>query len=206
LAHTIKQAEAAEVVDRAIVSTDDEEFAEIAREWGGDVPFKRPSELATDTATADESVRHAVRELRNRGESYDVVCMLLVTTPFREPDDIDAAIKKLIAEGAQSIVSTVSFDHPPMYAVDADEEGYLYPYFGDKYLWGITRSQEYPDLRRPNGVIFAATVDALEEHENFYTDQTLEYEMPQSRSLDVDEPHDLEIARAIVQYQGGETV
>jgi len=201
LAHTIEHAAEATTVDRAVVSTDDEGFADIAREWGGDVPFERPAELATDTATADEAVRHVVSELRDRGETYDIVCMLLVTTPLRNPSDIDAAVQKLIESDAKSVVSTVAFDHPPMYAVDTHEDGYLYPYFGEEYLWGKTRSQEYPDLHRPNGVVFAATVAALEGQESFYTDRTVEYEMPQKRSIDIDETHDLDIAEAILEAE-----
>jgi CMP-N-acetylneuraminic acid synthetase len=204
LAHTIEQAHDAAVIDRTVVSTEDEQFRDIAREWGGEAPFLRPEELATDEATADQVVRHVLAELREQNERYEYVCMLLVTTPFREPADIDQAIRTLVDSDAESIVSTTPFDHPPMYAVDTDDDGYLFPYFGEEYLWKQTRSQEFPDLRQPNGAIFAATTDAFTRHESFYTNRTLEYEMPPSRSLDIDEEFDLTVARALTQYDGGE--
>jgi len=203
IAHAIEQAEAADNVDRVIVSTEDDEIGRVAEEWGGEVPFKRPPDLATDEATADEAVLHALEYLRETGETFDIVCMLLVTTPFRTPEDIDDAIGTLAASGAQSIVTTVAFDHPPMYAISTNDDGFLYPYFGDEYLWEITRSQEYPDLRRPNGAVFAATVDAFKKFKSFYTDKTLESEMPPSRSLDIDEPFDLRVARALINLDEG---
>lgn len=203
LAHTIEHTSESSVVDRTVVSTDDESFAETAREWGGEVPFLRPPGLATDEATADQAVAHVVDRLESEGDTFDVVCMLLVTTPFRDPSDIDRAVRTLLDSGAQSVVSTTEFDHPPMYAVGTDDDDLLYPYFGSEYLWEKTRSQEYPDLRRPNGVVFAATVDAFDTHESFYTDRTVEYEMPPSRSLDIDEKFDLRVARALKSYEGG---
>jgi len=127
--------------------------------------------------------------------------MLFATTPFREPADIDNAVCELQTSEAQSVVGVTDFDHPPFYAVTRDEDGYLSPYFDEYNIWDKTRSQEFPAVHCPNGAIFVATVDALFTHKNFYTDRTKGYYMPPDRSLDIDEPFDLRLARALVEYK-----
>jgi len=199
LAYSIEQAASADRVDRAVVSTEDEEIRRIAAEHGADVPFERPAELATDEATTNDVVGHAIEWFRERDDEFDIVCSIPVTTPFREPRDINRAIRTLQETDAQSVVGVTEFDPPPFWAVTADEDGVLRPYFNDEYMWSTTRTQEVPSLFRPNGAVFAATVSAFLEHESFYTDRTRGWEMPRARSLDIDEPFDLEIARALMQ-------
>lgn len=201
LAYAIEHAMAAERIDRGIVSTDDDEISRVARDHGGDVPFERPPELATDTATTDEVVLHALEWLSDRGETYDVVCSIPVTTPFREPGDVDGAIGHLLDVGAQSVVGVTEFDPPPFWAVESGDDGFLRPHFGGEYMWSKTRTQEVPALMRPNGAVFAATVEAFREQEGFYTDLTAGYEMPPERSIDVDEPFDMKVARALMEYE-----
>jgi N-acylneuraminate cytidylyltransferase len=201
VAHTIQHSKTAEEVDKTVVSTEDEKIQSVAMEYGSYDPIDRPAELATDTATADEAVRHALRELETDGETFEIVCMLLPTTPFRRSRDIDNPIRQLKESDAESIVGVTEFEHPPFYAVETDEDGYLQPYFGDQYLWSVTRSQEMPSLQQPCGVIFAARTKALFEYDNFYTDRTLGYKIPPERALDIDEAFDLKIARALRQYE-----
>lgn len=201
VAHAIDHGEDAVEVDKTVVSTDDDEVKTIAREYGSEFVIDRPDEFATDTATADEAVRHALETLAQAGRTFDIVCMLLPTTPFRSPKDIDGAVRKLQKSDGKSIVGVTDFDHPPFYAVEENDEGYLRPYFGDEYLWSVTRSQEMPSLQQPNGVIFASTTEALFEHDNFYSDRTLGYEIPPARSIDIDEAFDLTVARALMEYE-----
>jgi CMP-N-acetylneuraminic acid synthetase len=197
LAYAIEQARSARRVDRAIVSTEDAEIREVAREHDGDVPFDRPDRLATDTATTNQVVLHALDWFDERGETFDVVCSLPVTAPFREPEDIDGAIERLLDSGASSVVGVTEFDPPPFWALRTDNRGFLRPYFDEVSLWGRTRSQEVPALKRPNGAVFAAEVNPFRECESFYTNRTIGYEMPRGRSIDIDEPIDLRIARSL---------
>lgn len=195
IAYTIEQAAEADCLDRTIVSTEDEEIRATAEEYGGDVPFERPAELATDDATASDVVEHALEWFAARDERYDEVCLLMPTTPFRESDDIDGAVRKLRQSDASSVVSVTEFGTPPNWAVTTEDDE-LRPYF-DENPWEKTRSQEFPTLYHPNGAIFLARVSVFVERGEFYTDETVGYEMPRRRSLDVDEPYDLEMARAL---------
>lgn len=200
IAYAIEQADAASAVDRSVVSTEDEEIKSIAREYGGTVPFDRPDHLATDTATSDKVVAHAVRWFEEHGETFETVCLVSVPVPFRKPEDITRSVQRLDETAADSVVSVTECDPPPVWAVETDGE-YIKPHFGDEYLWEKTRTQEMPTLHYPNGAVFAARIPAFLETETFYTDRTVSYEMPRSRSLDIDEPHDLEIARALMEWQ-----
>jgi CMP-N-acetylneuraminic acid synthetase len=202
VAHALDHGTAASAVDQTVLSTDDDEIASVATEYERVTTIDRPAELADDTATADQAVRHAVRTLEDEGSHFDIVCMLLPTTPFRRSEDVEEAVRMLRSSRAQSVVGVTEFDHPPFYAVETDEDGFLAPYFGGEYLWSITRSQEFPELELPNGAIFVTETPALFEHENFYTDRTTGYSMPPDRSLDIDEEYDLKLARALLQYEG----
>jgi N-acylneuraminate cytidylyltransferase len=202
IAHTIDQTRAAERIDRAIVSTDDSEIGRVAREHGGDVPFDRPAELATDTAPTSDVITHALDWLADRGETFDVVCLVQVTSPLRTAEDIDATVSKLVESDAESSISISKYMTPPQWAVTENTDGYLSEYFEPNHLWAedIVRSQDTPELSHPNGAVFAATVEAWREYESFYTPRTVGYEMPPERSFDVDEPWELELVRALMSH------
>ena len=199
LAHAIAHAEAAVRVDRVVVSTDDEEIGRVAREHGGDVPFERPAELATDTAPVAGTITHALDRAEASDGPYDVVCVLQATCPLRTPADVDGALARLAESDAMSVVSVSEYVTPPQWAVTTDEEGYLAAAFDAGELWTDEpkRSQDVPELRHPNGAVFATTVDAWRTCESFYTPRTVGYEMPPERSFDVDEPWELELVRAL---------
>jgi CMP-N-acetylneuraminic acid synthetase len=199
LAHAIDHADAAEQIDTAIVSTEDEEIRRIAKEAGGSVPFERPAGLATDDATTDEVVAHAIEWYEKRGEQFDVVCAVPVTTPLRTPTDIDAIIETLEETDAKSAMGITEYDSPPFSAVDIEADGIIEPYFEETNLWKETQDQNVPTLYHPNGAAYVATVAAFKQHRSFYTPDTVGHEMPPERSLDIDIPFDLEVARAIME-------
>lgn len=199
IAHAISQTADAERIDRTIVSTDDEEIASVAREYGGDVPFLRPGELATDTAPTAGVIAHALDWLAEQGDVYGTVCLIQTTTPLRTPDDIDGALSRLAESGAASVISISEYVTAPHWALDSDEDGFLSEYFDQDVLWTDTpnRTQDLPSLKHPNGAVFAAPVETWREHESFYTERTVGYEMSRIRSFDVDEPWELELVRSI---------
>lgn len=199
LGHAIQQGSAAEHIDELVVSTDDPEMQNVAREYGGSVPFDRPTELARDETSLDEVAAHAVDWFAERGELFDVVCVIPTTTPFREPSDIDGAIERLLETDAKSVVAVSDFDAPPFWAVEAEDDR-IKPYF-DTNPWEKTQTQGFPTLLHPNGALFGAITSALENEGGFYTDETTYYEMPRQRSLDIDEPYDLELARALAAWR-----
>ena len=103
IAWTIERALAAPAIDRVVVSTEDEEIAEVARRHGADVPFVRPAELATSTATGGDVIMHALDNL----PPYDDVMVLQPTSPLRSVDDIEAIVTSRRAAAAPCAVSVV---------------------------------------------------------------------------------------------------
>jgi CMP-N-acetylneuraminic acid synthetase len=96
LAHTLLDAQAAKRVDRTIVSTDDAEIAEVARAWGAEVPFTRPAALATDDATTEVVLQHALAWLEREARArVDVIVLLEVTSPLRAPGLVDEVVARL---------------------------------------------------------------------------------------------------------------
>lgn len=203
IAHTIEQARAADSLDKTVVSTDDDRIAAVARKHGGRVPFERPGHLATDTASSMAVVEHALNWHAERGEQFDWVVLLQVTSPFRTATDVDGALNLLSDTGADSVISVSEFETPPVWAVTRNEDARLSPYGERGYLWAddVARSQDVPTLYHPNGAVFGATVKAFQKTGGFYTPDTVGFVMPAERSLDIDNPHELELARAWYEYR-----
>lgn len=202
IAHTIDQAAQADRIDRAIVSTDDDEIADTAREYGGDVPFERPESLATDDATSPPVIEHALDWIEAKGEPPDTVVMLQVTSPLRTADDIDETVQTLHGnDEATSAISVSNFDTPPYWALEMGDDGRVNSHFDREVLWvdDIPRSQDFETLYYPNGAVFAADVEVFREVGRFYTETTVGVEMPPERSLDIDEPYELELVRHLFE-------
>ena len=198
----VEQAAAATELDETVVSTDDADVATAAEAHGGDVPFERPASLATDRATSADVLLHALDWFAERGRRFDVVVMLLPTAPFRAPEDVDGAVRRLFETGADSVATVSEYDTPPHWAVELGGDGRLRQHFDGGYLWtdgdgSPPRSQDLPRVYAPNGAVFAARTEAFRAAEGFYTDDTAGYVMPRERAIDVDEPADLRVARAL---------
>ncbi|HYE94017.1 MAG TPA: acylneuraminate cytidylyltransferase family protein [Terriglobales bacterium] len=120
LAHTIADARAAKRVDRTLVSTDDAEIAEVARAWGAEVPFMRPAELATDAATTEVVLQHALAWLEGEERTaVDVIVLLEATSPFRAPGLVDEVVGAL-EDPAIDTAFTVVRDHGYFWRREAD--------------------------------------------------------------------------------------
>jgi N-acylneuraminate cytidylyltransferase/CMP-N,N'-diacetyllegionaminic acid synthase len=201
IAWTIDAARAATCLDAVVVTTDDAEIAEVARRYGAEVPFMRPAALATDTAASVDVVEHALETLAASGRRFDVVVLLEPTSPLREASDIDAAVRRLIESGAGSIVSVCRADvcHPAfMYRMGERET--LLPFLPNQP--GGVRRQDIEPLYYLEGTVYASTVDALKARRTFCHDQTIGYEVPKWKAIEIDDLDDFLMAAAIAQQKG----
>jgi CMP-N,N'-diacetyllegionaminic acid synthase len=115
IAYTIGEAKLSQFITRYIISTDDEEIADVARRYGAEVPFIRPDHLSSDTASSMDAMQHGVAWAEaEEGIRYDYVVELMCTNPMKTVADIDGAIEKLITTGADSVVAVHKLDdhHP----------------------------------------------------------------------------------------------
>lgn len=200
IGHTIEQAANAELIDRAVVSTDDKKIQRIAEDYGGTVPFTRPDELATDDAQMPPVLSHALDWHRQHGYEFDVIALLQPTVPLRTPEDIDSTIKMLGGGEYDSVVSVSPPADPPHWMVKKDDSGYLNEVYEPDVLWAddIKRSQQLSTPLVVNGAIFAAWVEQWATHESFYLPKTGGWEIPPERSFDIDEMWELEVVRALM--------
>jgi CMP-N,N'-diacetyllegionaminic acid synthase len=192
IAWSIEAAAQSRYLDRAVVSTDDPEIAEAARAFGGDVPFMRPAELATDEAPIVDAVLHAVDSIE---ESYDDVVLLQASSPLRRAFDIDGAIELYRRKGAATCVSVTAVSKGPWWMYRTDRDGYLQPFIERS---GTHRRQELPSLVMPNGAVYVAGLDYLRHTRTFYGDRAAAYEMPPDLSPDIDSELDLRVAEALL--------
>jgi len=199
IAWTIKSAAESTILDRVIVSSNDPEVIAIARESGGDVPFRRPERLASDDTPALEVLRHAVDALDRR---YDLVVWLQPTSPLRTAADVDGAIRTCVETGAPACISVAPASQAPYLMMAMDEGARLQPLLDAK---GATRRQDLPDAYIINGAVYVAETDYVLERGSFLTERTIGYVMPRERSIDIDDPLDLRIASFLLADAVGGT-
>lgn len=195
IAWAIEAARQSGVIDRLVVSTEDEEIAAVARQWGAEVPFMRPPELARDPAGVVDVALHALEELRRQGEEYRNLVILLPTCPFRMAEDIRAACALFQEKGASFLMSVSRYEHTPFAALRLDGGHLLTPYF-PQYIG--RKSQEMPVAHRANGAIHVLDVAAFEAARSYYAQPLVGYEMPRERSVDIDTEHDLRLAESLL--------
>ncbi|MDE6010522.1 MAG: acylneuraminate cytidylyltransferase family protein [Muribaculaceae bacterium] len=205
IAHTIRQA--LQVADSAdvVVSTDDPAIAATAREHGASVPFMRPAELATDTASSRSVIIDALERMKASGRDYEAVVLLQPTSPLRTADDIRRTItafedsRQRFGEdrGAEMAVTVSEARTNPYYsAFETDDAGFLHISKGDGRY---TRRQDAPKVWEFNGAVYVIDADALRRDELSRLSRTLPVEMPASRSIDLDTPADWARAEAAMR-------
>lgn len=195
IAWTIEAARQATVFDRIVVSTEDAEVADVARTAGAEVPFLRPADLAVDPAGVVQVALHALDELEQQGETYDEMCILLPTCPFRTAGDIRAALELFRRREEPNLMSVAPFEHTPFAAVAVNENGLLSPIFPEHFG---KKSQELPPTFRPNGAIHILDVAWFRKTRSYVAPPVIAYVMPRERSIDVDTVDDLRVAEAML--------
>jgi CMP-N,N'-diacetyllegionaminic acid synthase len=201
IAHTVLAAKASRLVDRTLLSTDDPEIADVGEQYGADVPFLRPTELARDDSRMVDVALHALEWLETReGYSPDHVLLLQPTSPFRTAEDIDAAIR-MAHEGHPAVVSVCEARRHPCLAKRLDPDGSLHPFFESDFQ--SRRRQELPPAYDLNGAIYLVRREVLCTELSWCPRGARPYVMPPERSIDIDSPWDLQVANLIASPSSG---
>lgn len=183
---------------RTILSTDDEEIAEVGRKFGVDVPFMRPAELATDLAHSVPVMQHALRECEKTDGPYDALMMLQPTAPMRLAKDIDQALEILKTNGSlDAVITLTNACEPPERMKYLDEEGLLVdPPFCEAYE--NQPRQELRPIFEKNGSIYLMHRPILMERNSFKGDRCHGLFIPQKRSPNIDTHFDFMIAEILM--------
>ena len=196
IAYTTEAALQSEYLDRIIVSTDDEEIAEITKSFGAEVPFLRPMELARDDSPTIDVLIHAIEWLENNDKYIpDIIVLLQPTSPLTIAKDIDTAIELYIEKKADAVVSVCEAEHSP-YWMHKIENGRLVDFVETIYE---SRRQDLPTVYRRNGAIWIASKDILMRQKTFFTGNTYGYIMPYNRSVEIDTLLDMKLVEVLIK-------
>lgn len=195
VAWPIEVASETDSVDRTIVSTDDDDIAAAAREWGAEVA-ERPDHLAADDSLVVDTVRYEVDRLRSAPDPPGYVVLLEPTTPFRRPADVEACLDRLAAVGVDSVATFADAEvnpHRTWTVEDARPE----PFLDDATPW--QPRQALPETYQLNGAVYAFDVDAVtDEGPSMLFGESAAVVMDPTRSLDIDTELDFAVAETLL--------
>jgi CMP-N,N'-diacetyllegionaminic acid synthase len=203
IAWTIEKAKKSRYLDTVLVTTDCSAIAEVASRCGAHVPFIRPAELATDTASTYDVIRHALKyakEVENR--EYDYIVLLEPTSPLREDDDIDKMLESLLGQSEQfdAIISVGEVtEHPSIMKRLVGPR--MEPFCAE--LPQTTRRQDNAAAYFPFGVAYIAKTAALLEENTFYTRRCTYYEIKRYQNYEIDDIYNFLCVEAVMKHEWG---
>lgn len=205
IAHSIDVAKACASIETVIVSTDDAAIAAAALEHGAEVPFLRPTELATDSSPEWLAWRHAIEWVQKDRGGFDVFVSLPPTSPFRNVEDVESCIGALAEDAAADITITVKdADRSPYFNMVAlDSQGYASLVI--KPTASITRRQDAPAVYDITTVAYAARPSFILKANGIFEGRIKTIKVPPERALDIDTPYDFMLAEAIAKIRASKT-
>lgn len=180
-------------IDKVIVTSDDEEILNISRKFATDI-LKRPKELASDTATTVDVIKHTIENVG----SYDYIVLLQPTSPLRNFKHIDEAIELLKTKETDAVISVCEMDHSPLWSNTLPADGSMVNFKHESAIG--KRSQDLEKYYRINGAMYICKTEKLLEEESlFLSDNIFAYVMSRENSIDIDEEIDFKIAESLIQ-------
>lgn len=199
LAYSIEAAKNTKLYDRIHVSTDSVQYAQVAKDYGADVPFLRSEVLASDTASTWDAMRFVIEEYEKIGETFDTITVLQPTSPLRTEKDIIEAFDFFMEKEANMISSVCEMEHSPLWSNTLPKDLSM-KNFEDVRIAMLPR-QCLPKYYRENGAIYILKVNHLFSDENIYQNGCYAYIMERSHSIDIDEEVDFLIAQTMIKYR-----
>ena len=190
IAYSIEAAIASGLFDIVMVSTDDEEIAEISRQYGAEIPFFRSAATSDDHATTNDVLLEVIDEYEKRGQSFDIACCLYPTAPFVTANKLQNACKILLASDADTLIPVVAFSYPPKraFVIRNNRLVFEYPEFVD------ARSQDLEKNYHDIGQFYFFRVPNFKKNRKLMFGDILPFEVPENEVQDIDNPSDWEIA------------
>ena len=188
IAYSIEAARNSGLFDHVIVTTDDEEIAAIARQYGAETPFVRPPELANDHATTVPVIRHAVQWVQQNMGSVEYACCIYATAPFIQASALRAAYDKLVQNKVTGYVfSATTFPFPIQRAFKVKEDGHVEMFHPENYN---TRSQDLEEAYQDAGQFYWGSAEAYLSDKIFFSTDSMAYVLPRHMVQDIDTPED----------------
>jgi len=203
--YTAEAALASRYLDSTILSTEDEEIAEIGRACGLEVPFLRPRHLASDSAKSIDVLIHAVETLEEQGRAHEAICLLQPTNPFRTTELIDRCIQESLSSGADSVftVLRVPAEHHPEWAYTTTEAGDLALFSGEQEP--PSQRQKLTPAYHREGAVYVIRRNCLLENRSLYGSRVRGVEVDSSCSVNLDTMDDWHRAEEIIKGRATKT-
>ena len=190
--------------EKIIVTSDSEDILQIVEDEYGDFGAqndcdveisKRPAELATDTSKVIDTVSYYY----DLHSGFDQIWLLLPTCPLRSREDVSSA-QRMLTEDIDSVVSITDYEFPPSLGLLRGARGGLVAYdSSDPWRTGNSRSQDHPQVHRPNGALYGSWWESFGTLRNFYKGEVHGYHMPRERSVDIDSKLDFLLAQVLLE-------
>jgi pseudaminic acid cytidylyltransferase len=200
IAYSIEAALESELFERIIVSTDDDEIASVARDWGAEIPFRRPTELADDHTGTSAVVAHAVIWLSENGHAPDIVCCIYPTAPFLEPLDLRKGLDQLKAGPNDFAFSATDFEFPIQRAFKILPDGSIAPF--DPIAVKM-RSQDLEPAYHDAAQFYWGRAEAFVRGLPIFSGHSVPVMLPRHRVIDIDTNDDW--AQAELLYAASKT-
>lgn len=201
IAYTIEAALASSYLDDYIVSTEDKQIAKICEDLGARIPFFRPLELASDTASSADALCHAVDFVEQEcGKKFDYIIELMATNPFKTSIQIDSILEKLDETGADSVIAvTRVWDHHPARIKKLDNRGRLVDFCIPETLEARRQDLSPPAFVRC-GSIYALSRNYLMKTKTRYgSEDSYAFIIPETESINIDNEIDFALAEIIIK-------
>ena len=202
IAWSISAALEANLFGHVLVSTDDEEIAEVARSAGANVPFVRPADLSDDHASTTDVIIHALKWAMGEGWDVEALCCLYATAAFTTSDDLRAA-HQLLSSECDFAFPAVRYGHPPQRGFIDGGDGspeFVQPEHRS------TRTQDLPPVFHDSGQFYWGVREAWLEGRPFFGPRTRFIELPEWRAVDIDRPQDWTRAEMLFRAARGDAV
>lgn len=193
IAHTIEAAKAASSIDRIIVSTDSEEIAAVARDFGAEVPFLRPAELATDESSVVDAIAHLLGELKKDEYEPTHILLLQSTSPMRSAQDIERALELFESSGADSLVSVCRTENLLL----LKDESNVLTIQNPEMLASPNRQQLPLCYKLDGSMLYLVDAKKFLAERSFFCGKLVGYEIERWRAIDLDLPQDFVVGERI---------
>jgi len=191
IAYSIEAAKASGLFDRIIVSTDDEEIAEVAEKYGAEIPFMRPRELADDFTGTNAVVKHALEWLIRQGEIIEYACCIYATAPFIQVECLKEGYEKLVSSGKNYVFTVTSFEFPIQRALRLNNNGEVEPFFPEHIL---SRSQDLEEAYHDAGQFYWGKAEAYLQGLRSFDSGAFPFVLPGYLVQDIDTMEDWQMA------------
>jgi CMP-N,N'-diacetyllegionaminic acid synthase len=199
--YTIECAHLCSKLDRVVISTDDDEIAQVAREYGAEIPFMRPAHLAQDNSSKWDVFQHLVETLESIDHRrVDILVDLDTGVPLRQPEDISLCINTMIESDVDVVVTAYVPDRNPYFnMVEVDTEGYAR--ISKPLNTPITRRQDAPKVYGLSPAVYAIRRDALWKYEHWAHSKMKICLLPHQRAVDIDTELDFRFVEFLMATQ-----